>query len=92
MDKKQKQQPRKTSQKPKFGEMYLKDNPTAGKIAGAVSIGLPFLAVGAASAIDKFDKFKQEQKRKKLRAETGPKFQNRTKIKGVSSAKIIKLP
>ena len=59
------------------------------EIAAIVAMTAPLAVFGA---IDQFDKFKQEQKRKKLRAKTGPKFQNRTKIKGVSSAKIIKLP
>ena len=62
---------------------------TPEQIAAITAMTVPLAVFGA---IDQFDKFKQEQKRKKLRGKTGPKFQNRTKIKGVSSAKIIKLP
>ena len=86
-DKTKKQQPRKVDQKPKFGEQYLKDNPKAAKIIGAVSTVAPLALIGA---YDQYDQYKEQRKREKLTKKK--RFQNRTKMSGITSVKIQKLP
>ena len=86
-DKTKKQQPRKVSQESKFGEQYLKDNPKAGKIIAAVSTVAPLAIIGA---WDQYDQYKEQRKREKLTK--NKRFQNRTKMSGITSVKIQKLP
>ena len=57
------------------------------EIAAFAAMTVPLAIYGA---IDQFDKFKQRRKEEKLKKLS--KFQNRTKIKGITSSKIIKLP
>ena len=79
-DKKEKQQPRKVNQKSKFGEKY-------DKVIGAVSTIAPLALVGA---YDQYSHYKEQRKKEKLTKKK--RFQNRTKMSGITSVKIQKLP
>lgn len=79
-DKKEKQQPRKVNQKSKFGEKY-------DKVIGAVSTIAPLALVGA---YDRYLDYKEQRKKEKLTKKK--RFQNRTKMSGVTSVKIQRLP
>ena len=79
-DKKEKQQPRKVNQKSKFGEKY-------DKVIGAVSTIAPLALVGA---YVQYSHYKEQRKKEKLTKKK--RFQNRTKMSGVTSVKIQRLP
>ena len=79
-DKKEKQQPRKVNQKSKFGEKY-------DKVIGAVSTVAPLALVGA---YDQYSHYKEQRKKEKLTKKK--RFQNITKMSGVTCVKIQRLP
>ena len=79
-EKTKKQQPRKVNQKSKFGEKY-------DKVIGAVSTIAPLALVGA---YDQYSHYKEQRKKEKLTKKK--RFQNRTKMSGVTSVKIQRLP
>ena len=79
-DKTKKQQPRKVNEKPKFEEKY-------GKVIGAVSMVAPLALVGA---YDQYLHHKEQRKKEKLTKKK--RFQNRTKMSGITSVKIQRLP
>ena len=85
-DKKKKYQKNvKTRKADKSGDKIFGMSPE--KFAAGAAMTVPLAVYGA---IDQFDKFKQRRKEEKLKKLS--KFQNRTKIKGITSSKIIKLP
>ena len=86
-EKTKKQQPRKVNQESKFGEKYLKKNPKVAKVIGGVSMLAPIAIIGA---WDQYDQYKEQRKREKLTK--NKRFQNRTKMSGITSVKIQKLP
>ena len=79
-EKTKKQQPRKVNQKSKFEEKY-------NKVIGAASMLAPIAIIGA---WDQYDQYKEQRKREKLTK--NKRFQNKTKMSGITSVKIQKLP